>query len=346
VDVSDFFARSRLSGLRSLNLHGRIQISTWDHLASRTTLLTTLSIEITTYPPSPAPTIFQLSSILTSNPNLQRLILSNAALPDTTDGSELKVPLHKLKVLSLAGEIRRLFGLLHQLLLPEMLDRMDVTGFDSTVDDVSQTLIPYMRDYIGRDARFRDTLEVSASSSSPDFVAISVAVAHNETATLELDSPYVSFEIYLDDQPPPDVLEQLFINLFAPIPRGHAVRLSADLGMKLPDELLFTMPNVEMLHIFGAELSKGFLQPNPDGPHPNAKLLPLLETLSLEDVILGDGDWSNLTTYLTHQTSDGQAISLEMAGEIPYMRPEVENEIQGLVRAFIYQRDQEAGEGE
>jgi len=35
VDVSDFFARSRLSGLRSLNLHGRIQISTWDHLASR-----------------------------------------------------------------------------------------------------------------------------------------------------------------------------------------------------------------------------------------------------------------------------------------------------------------------
>jgi len=106
------------------------------------------------------------------------------------------------------------------------------------------------------------------------------------------------------------------------------------------------MPNVELLHILGVELSKGFLQPNPDGPHANTKLLPLLKMLRLEDVILGDGSWSNLTTYLAHQTSDGQTISLEMVGGFHYTRPEVENEMKGLVTEFIHQGDPGAEEDE
>jgi len=340
VDVSNFFARSRLSGLHSLSLSWRIQISSWDHLSSGSTFLTTLSIEISTSPLSPAPTASQLVSILISNPNLQQLTLSNAALPDITEGSKFKVPLCNLKALSLAGEFRRLFGLLHQLILPELLDNMDLTVSGSTVEDVSQTLGPYMGSYFQRNAGIRDAIEVSASSLSS--VVISVTVVYNETAMLELVSPDTSFTVYLVDRPPPDEVEQLIIDLIALIPGEHVGHFNADLNMELPEELLFMMPNINRLYIIGAELSKGFLQPNPDGSHAmNTKLLPSLETLYLEGVTLGNDGWSDLTTYLVHQTSDNQTISLEMVGEFPYMCPEVENEIKGLVTEFIYQGDRQ-----
>ena len=38
----------------------------------------------------------------------------------------------------------------------------------------------------------------------------------------------------------------------------------------------------------------------------------------------------------SHQTSGGQTISLVMAGDYPYMRPGVVNEMKGLVGKFSY----------
>jgi len=330
VDPSDFFARSHLSGLRSLDLYGHFWFSSWDRLASRTTLLTTLFLDLDPLPPPPAPTASQLFSIFASNPTLRRLTLSNT-LPDITDGSTFKIPLHKLKTLCLVGRFRRLFWLLDQLVLPGALDSMSLMGSGATVGDVLSTLGPYVQDYFRRDARFQDTLEASTSSSR-GFVAIYFTVVCRETTRLELKSPGTSFKVDLANKPPPDVLKQLLVDLIALIPRERVEYFSAELDTKLPEELLFMMPNIKVLHAIGVELSKGFLQPNPDGPHANTKLLPSLETLYLEDVILNGGDWSHLATYLAHQTSDGQAISLDMAGEFPYMCPEVVDEIEGLVR--------------
>ena len=39
----------------------------------------------------------------------------------------------------------------------------------------------------------------------------------------------------------------------------------ADLGVELPEELFSMMPSIETICLFGATLSEGFLQPNPDG---------------------------------------------------------------------------------
>jgi len=97
VNISDFFARSHLSKLRSLVLGGNLWISSWDHLASRTTLLTTLSFNISGPPFLPTLTTSRLFSILTSNPNLQELTLTNATLPDDVYGSAFKVQLRILK---------------------------------------------------------------------------------------------------------------------------------------------------------------------------------------------------------------------------------------------------------
>jgi hypothetical protein len=150
----------------------------------------------------------------------------------------------------------------------------------------------------------------------------------------------------LDHVPPTNVQEQLFIDLIALVPGERVVSFNANLqSMKLPGEVLLTMPNIKTLFISGADLAKGFLLPNPNGPHPNTRLLPSLRLLILEKVIqLLDEDWDHLTTYLVHQTSGNQAISLVIIGGSPDldMPPEVADEIQDLVEEFSYRQAMEA----
>jgi len=332
VNVSNFFAQSRLSRLRSLDLYGNFWVSPWDWLASRTTLLTTLSLDLDPFPPSPTPAATQLSSILSSNPNLQELILSDAALPDDVNGFTLKLPLRQLKMLSLSGEFRRLFGLLRQLVLPEALDEISLDVSDSTVEDFSQTLGPYMRDYFRRDPRFQDRLGIY-SCSSPRFTSISVRTRNPE---LVHGLPRVSLTVQ-PDLLPPSAIELSLTNIIAPIPLEYIRSFHAGLGTKLSEELFFMMPNIEVLHISDMDLSEGFLQPNPDGPHANMKFLPSLRSLRLEDVLFMDeDDWGYLTTYLAHQTSDGQVISLEVVGGLQYVCLEAVGRIEGLVKEFTY----------
>lgn len=106
------------------------------------------------------------------------------------------------------------------------------------------------------------------------------------------------------------------------------------------EDLLITVPNVETLYLSNAVLSRGFLQPDPDGPRANTKFLPSLQSLHLEDITQGNGSWEPLVTYLTHQTYGNQIISLQGSG-CSRMCPEVANEIKGLVEEFSYVEDLE-----
>jgi len=153
-ELSDF-----LVGLPSILNH------TFDHPGPQTQHIATAS-KITTS---------QLFSILTSNPNLREVVLSHAALPDDADGSTSKALLRDLKKLSLTRVFRHVFGSLHRLMLPEMLDEIALGISDPTVEDISQTLAPYMRDYFQRDARFQDSLGLYASSYG--FAVIKVVTA-------------------------------------------------------------------------------------------------------------------------------------------------------------------------
>ena len=329
LKVSNFLARSHLSRLRSLDLYGNISIPSWDRLIPWTTLLTVLSLDIATEPPQapPRPTAAQLLSILTSNPSLQELFLTNAVLPNDAETSTSKVWLRHLKTLSLEGESRHLFGLLRQLTLPEMLDELQLIVFHPTVEDVSQALVPYMRDYFRRDPRFQDRLGVSSSNHSS--VSISVGVVRTRAAMPGLELPVVSLTL----STAPNMLEQLLLDLITPIPRERIVSLNA-FKPDTQGELFSMMPNIETLCISDVELSGGFLQPNADGPRANTKLLPSLRFLSLQDLTLRDNNWVHLTTYLAHQTSGNQAISLEIGGNLPHLCLEVMEEVEDLVEEF------------
>ena len=338
VEVSNFFSRSHLSRLRLLELSGNFWISSWDWLASRITLLTTLSLGVSTFSPSPTVTTYQLYSILTSNPNLRELRLSNTALPNDTDPSTSKVQLHKLKILFLAGEFRHLFGLLSRFILPGALDEMHLDVSNTTVEDISQILGPYIRDYFQRDPRFQDRLGMHSSSYGS--LSISVGIVHTQTTPSVRHLPRVTLVAQADL--PPDELEQLFISLAVLIPLERVVSLDTNGDTQLlPEDLLCMMPHIEVLRISYPKLSEGFLQPNPDGPHATTKLLPSLRLLRLEYVIFLDNDgWDHLATYLAHQALDGQAISFQMIGHIPRMCPEVVNRTKDLVKEFTHHRNE------
>ena len=135
---------------------------------------------------------------------------------------------------------------------------------------------------------------------------------------------------------PPEILEQLFVDLVTPIPLEWVVSLDTNGSTKLPEELFCMMPNIETMRISCVELSKGFLQPDPDGPYATTKLLPSLRLLRLEYVVLqGGDDWGHLMTYLAHQTLDGQTISLELIGQFPRTGPVVDG-IKDLVKELTF----------
>ena len=330
LDISNFLARSHLSRLRWLSLNGSLQISSWTFLTLRTTLLTALELGAFG---SPTLTTSQLVSILTSNPNLRQLMLSGVVLPNDADESTYQVPLRHLEMLCLRGVLRRIFGLLHRLVLPEMLDSINLVGSDFTVDEVSELLIPYMRDYFRRDPRFQDRLEIGSDWGSW-CVAIMVNPTNAQATTITRKSPSADIVLVIPGLLP-DASEQLFTNLVAVTPHEHIVSIGISIGIiKLSEELCLMMPNVETLTLHNVKLAEGFLQPNPDGPNANTKLLPSLQLLRLKGVTLENDDWSPLTAYLTHQTSGGQAISLALHHPFPPLCPEVVEEVEALVKKF------------
>jgi len=147
VDVSDFFAHYRFPKLQRLELHN-CNITSWDLLASRTTVLTSLTLHIGR--PSPISTTSQLFSIFASNPSLRKVSLSGDAVQTDSGGeSSYRVSLHHLKKLELVGGSRHVIGLLRRLDHPTNVD-LDITLRDNTVTDVPRMVGPYLQDYLRR----------------------------------------------------------------------------------------------------------------------------------------------------------------------------------------------------
>ena len=71
----------------------------------------------------------------------------------------------------------------------------------------------------------------------------------------------------------------------------------------MTEEIVLTMPNLEVLYLIRPVVSDRFLLPDPKGSNAHKKLLPSLRRLYLKDAKAVDDNWYPLITYLTHQTS-------------------------------------------
>jgi len=327
LDVSKFFARHCFPKLYCLNLSNGVTVSRWEDLGLHTTALITLSLTNTDI--SHIPTTHQLLAILTSNPRLQNLTLSGHVIPrDNGDGSTIPVPLHHLKRLSLNGNFHLIFQLLRQLNHPETMEEMILTVSHCAVEEILGTIGPYMRGYIRRDGRFRDGLGILANS-----IGISVSIRASTISNVEGPIQGVTFATFtaiLPEPLPPSARDKLCFIAHTP-GEQHVVYFRGTLSMDASMGIVTAMSNIQELRLASVLLADGFLQPVSDGPLTNKKLFPSLRRLYLEDVTAEESNWSPLISYVIHQTSDGQGISLTFSAGNQHICKGVVREIESLV---------------
>ena len=330
MDISDFFAHYRFPKLQYLRLKN-YRITSWDLLTSRAAILTTLflhSVDSTS-----TPTTSQLLSILTSNPTLRELTLSGYAIPDGDGGrSPLRVPLHHLKKLDLAGDLQDIFGLLHQLDYPGTMDRLDITLFDCAVTDIPQTIGPYLRDHFRRRGRSHDGLGLRVSQS-PEIV-LSASDMHG-TGLASPRSPanwFINVTVELG-RTPSDLLEKGVLDLIAHTPRDDIIFFQSKCGLASMEDISAQFPNLKVLLIETGRIPLPTIFPE-SKMGGDEEVLPSLQHIGFLNRPDG-GDWSPLTAFLARRASSRDRLG-SLAISRSHVCTEVKERMRSMVRVFYF----------
>jgi hypothetical protein len=323
IDSSSFFFRYHLPKLQCLDLY-ECNISSWDLLSARTTSLTTLSL--TTSGPSPLPTLSQLLSILSTNPNLQSLALSGS-VPDVCSDGTSQIPLRHLKDLSLDDDFRRIFGLLNRLELPDNMDNLYLAPSGWSRSDLLQTLGPYIGNRVRR--RSQDRLRLWADYH-PTFFSIKMGHAGEDYASWFMWVDGIVGVVSSEEE-----AHKLCFDIIAHIPQEKVVEVvTSTLPILRSEELCVKMCNLARLNLSRVDLSMSFVEPELCEPHVFRELLPGLRSIWISDPILSGGDWSPLTNFLNRRAAVGHRISSFSLSGYPHMGEDVAESIRGAVEVF------------
>ena len=299
VDLSDLFAHHRFPELRRLEL-ANCAVSSWDRLASRTSVLTALDLD-PGHPP--APTTSQLHSLLASNPALQTVRL---AITDDGGKSSIQVQLHDLKELDLRGNLRGIFGLLRQLDHPRNLKRLALGLRDCDAADIPQTIGPYLRDHLQRRDRPQNGLDLSLSWF-PTHQARNITLCAGDAKKSGFSSVpariFVNIAIQLSNSPRSDVVERATLDLITCTSREEVVYFRCH--RHYPNEDPVAIGNI-------------YTQ------FPNTR------ALSFGDV--DRGDWNSLINFLARRVSSGNPLDTLVIGDSPHMCLGTMEEVRDMVR--------------
>lgn len=337
VELSDFFARYNFPKLQELQLSGRYSISPWDSLASRTTVLTTLDLQMHNY--CSTPTTRQLLSVLSSNPNLRTLYLSRGALPRFDgDGSSSQVQLCHLKKLMFSGRFRDAIGLLDRLVPSERMDSIHLNLFDCLAPDLAQALGPYLGNHLRRRGKLQQGPAIGGGCSEKYFALRAGDVKRFNDLDRSEDGVNWFLQVFgamaEDGGPRGEECEKLFLDSLAHIPHGHIIYYESTCRLLKSANIFAGISNLIELRPGWARLSEWFAEPSQGGPHPYWELPPSLKYLSLRAPILDGGDWSPLTNFLSRRASVGNRLdSLTISGS-SHVCSDVVEDIRGMVENF------------
>ena len=332
LDVSSFFAHSRFPKLQRLELDCST-ISSWDHLTSQTSVLTILELNFGV--PSPTPTTSQLLSVLSSNPALRKVRLFDRAVPD--DGgveSPIRVQLHHLKELLLDGGLRHVIRLLDQLDHPGNMDHLCLTLRDSDAIDISQIVGPYVRNHLQRRDRPQNgsNLRVSGGCTEPwECDTPGIRLSASERGQIHAT---VWVRVVLRGEPHRTLTERAALNLITYVPLEEAVFFLARHIPIIMEDIHTRFPNLRELYFQAVLLRVAFPDPN---PVKSGEAFPSLEHLTLERVVVDDGDWSPLLTFLACRVTSGNRLDTLKIFSSTHICPKVMEAIRGLVRVFEFQ---------
>ena len=326
VDVSDFFAHYRFPELRHLELTN-CEISSWDLITSRTSVLTTLNLDIRHN--SPTVTSSQILSILRSNPSLREITLRGDAVPCDGGDKSSRVALAHLRRLTLSGDLEDVFPLLHQLDYPVKMDSLALRLTDTTINDISEIIGPYLRYHLRRRGRSRNGLGLYLSSEDTiEFGVEDVGEADFSAPGTAWLTRLVTTSIQLGQVPPKDLLEEALLNLVARVPRKEIVYFKARGGPISTEAISTKFRYLRAMHFDETPLDVAF----PESVLDRDRIFPRLQHLTLD--VRHDNNWKPLITFLKHLASSGNQLStLEISGCYK-MKPKVEERFRRAVREF------------
>ena len=333
-DVPNFFAGYHFPKLRRLELTAcAIPSSLWDHLISRTSVLTTLALDFTC--PSSTPTTPRLLSILASNPALQKVTLIGFAVSYDGGGKpSFRVQLRHLKELRLQGPLPDVIGLLHQLDYPGNMEKLSLNLHVRDVADISQIIGPYLRNHLQRHDRPRNGLNFLVSSSYRTHSPCGIAFHAGDAGGINFSAPdrvdaFVMVTMRLSTILDRNGLKRAALDLITHVPREEVVYLQARDNPIDMEDASTQFPNVRALALDTVPLSAAFPNPNLVG---DGGVFPSLEHIFLQDVVVDDGDWNPLMIFLARRVSSGNRLDTLMIANSSSMCPEAIKGIRGLVR--------------
>ena len=338
VDVSDFFAHYCFPKLRHLNL-SICAISSWDHLTSRTSILTTLCLRFTHS--TPIPTTSQLLSILASNPTLRKVALDGRAAPGGGgDKTSFRVQLPHLKELKLDGRLRNVVMLLYRLDHPREMDKLSLTLCDSGIVDISQTIGPCLQNHLqyrdrprnGLTLRVYSTYLAAPHASGIRFEAANTGEVNPFAPKFTRINAFVEIMVLRDDVPHKSALEEAALDLIAYAPPEEVVSLCTFNNPAATEDTHTQFPNLRALSFNTVSLPTVFPNPNLIG---DGRIFPSLEHILLDHLDVNGGDWSSLVAFLACSLSSGNRLGTLVITDSAHMCPEVVKSIRGMVRELV-----------
>ena len=329
VNVSRFFTYNRSRKLQHLELTN-CTISSWDCLTSQTVLLTTLVLHLSDL--SPIPTTTQLFSILASSPALRKVALTGCSVPNDCDEDPApQLSLRHLEELKLAGRAHDISRLLLRLDHPEHMHHLDITLDYCAVEDISNDIGPYLRDYLRRRGWSQNKLGLYISSENRIILRVGdVGGLCPSTPVSERMVPFVAITIDSVQTPPDDSRERIILDLIAHTPQDEIVYLRTYGNPTVMGSIYTRLPNLRALYAGTIPLSAVF----PKRSIRDNGILPFLQHIFLERVVSDGGDWTPLTTFLSRRAS---LDSLEIFNS-SYMRPGEAEDMEQVVRHFSANR--------
>ena len=335
VNVSNFFANCRFPKLRRLELTDCI-ILPWDHLKSRTPILTTLKLDFN-YALF-TPTAPQLLSILASNPTLQQVALIGCAIPGGGGGgrSSFRMQLRHLKELRLQGNLRPIVKLLHQFYYPGIMEKLSLDLHDCNAMDISQIIGPYLRDNLQRHGRPRNGLNLFVSSSYRTHGPCTIVFRAGDAGGIDLSAPewidpFIEITMRLDRIYRMDELERATLDLISHVPREEVVYFQTHGNPVAMEDASTQFPNVRALSLDAIHLPVAFPSPKPVG---DRMIFPALGYVSLKGVLVNNGDWSPFINFLVRRVSSKNRLDTVVITGFPYLCPEVVESIRDLVQTL------------
>ena len=323
TDVSGFFAHVHLPKLRHLSLTG-CTISSWDHIMSRTTLLTTLQLSL--HEPSPTPTTSRLSSILASNPYLEELTLTMGMIPsDGGDESSFQVKLRHLKRLDLTGRLPHLFRFLNQLECPTWMDYLSIAVHSCSPSDIWGTIGPYLRGYLQRRGKSRNGIDLFRIQDK--CIRLSVSGVPGSTHPSMPTRDFANFTVLLSEALDEEGLSRLDLDLITHVPLEEVVFLRSVGCPIFMTDLYARLPNLQVLDLVGVNMSTVFPTPDQGESRVYEEIFPSLRHISFDSHY----DWGPLMAFLSYRASVGNPIVSFTTFDSPHLSREVVEGIRGMV---------------